>query len=226
MLGMIGSSSPPFPLEVSGVGEGKGKRAVIYARVSKEEQQKRGYSLQSQVRILKEQIESDGVEEVHPPITEAESGRDFGRKGIGKIIELAEGGYIDFVYVYRLDRLGRNVAETPYFMYKLNELGVTIRTPEHEYKLKNPVDFVLVVIENLPPDMESRSIGERTQRGKVEKFRQGKWVGPIPFGYKKVDDRLEKVPELEHVVKKIFQTFIELGDVKATTAKINERFGD
>lgn len=204
--------------------ESKRKRGVIYARVSREEQQKKGFSLQSQVRILRELMGRDNVEKAHPPIEEAESGRGFDRRGVEELIKLAEGEYIDYVYIYRLDRLGRNVAETPFFMYKLNELGVTIRTPEREYRLDNPMDFLWAVFESCQSDMESRNIGERTQRGKVEKFKQKKWVGPVPFGYKKAGDWLEKVPELERVVREIFQTYIELRDVKATTDRINKRF--
>ena len=80
---MIMFSSLDFPLEVILVSDNnRKKREVIYARVSREEQQKKGFSLESQVRILEEQMERDAVEEAHPPIMEAESGRNFGRKGI------------------------------------------------------------------------------------------------------------------------------------------------
>jgi site-specific DNA recombinase len=202
------------------------KRAVIYSRVSKEEQRKTGFSLPSQVRLCRERMERDRVKEAHPPIEDAESGRNFDRGGIGKLLELAEGGYIDYVYVHSLDRLGRNVAETPYFMYQLKERGVIVQTPEREYRLEKPIDFVIAVIDSLSPDEESRRLGERTLRGKVEKFRQGKWVGPVPFGYKKVGDKLEKVPDRERVVREVFQTFIKRMDVKATTAEINEQLGN
>lgn len=200
------------------------KRGVNYVRVSKEEQKKEGYSLQSQVRLCRERMERDGVKEVHPPIEDAESGRNFERRGIEDLIKLAEDSCIDYVYVHSLDRLGRNVAETPYFMYRLKELGVTVRTPEREYKLEKPMDFVIAVIDSLPPDEESRKIGERTRRGKVQKFMEGKWVGPIPFGYKKIEERLEKIPELERVILEIFEAYKRLKDVKKVTNEINERY--
>jgi len=136
------------------------KRGVVYARVSKEEQKKEGYSLPSQVRLGRQHMERGGVKEVHPPIEDAESGRDFERRGIEDLIKLAEDGCIDYVYVHSLDRLGRNVAETPYFMYRLKELGVIVRTPEREYKLEKPMDFVIAVLDSFPPDEETFRLQE------------------------------------------------------------------
>jgi DNA invertase Pin-like site-specific DNA recombinase len=231
IFGIIGLSFPILALGVTPTaGDNREKRGVIYVRVSKDEQQKEGYSIPSQLRILKELMDKDGVEEVHPPIIEAESGRGFDRKGIEELIRLAESREIDVVYIYRLDRLGRVVAETPFFMYKLNELGVAIRSPQRWYKLENPMDFLWTVFESAQADMESRNIGERTQRGKVEKFLHGKWVGHGKFGYSKVGEVLIKNPEMGPAVRGIFETYRGLGDVKTTTSSYNtlfaERFGN
>jgi len=202
------------------------KKGVIYVRVSKEEQKKSGYSLASQIRLLEEKMRREGVAAVHPPIMDVESGRSFEREGLKKLIKLAKSGSIDYVYVYDLDRLGRNVVETPYLMYKLKEeTGVVVRTMSDEYNFEDPFDYVVVTIKSFPGDLESRNIGERTQRGKNEKFRQGKWVGPIPFGYRKnVSGELEKLPELEPIVVDIFQTYKMLGNIKKVTHIINERY--
>jgi len=203
------------------------KRGVIYARVSTEEQKKVGHSLPSQVRHLGEKMKSDGVEAVHPPIEDVESGRNFQREGLKKLLKLAEGGYIDYVYAYDLDRLGRNVAETPYLMYKLKEAGVIVRTMNGEYHFDDPCEYVFVTLKSFFGDIESRKIGERTQRGKNEKFMQGKWVGPTPFGYRKnVRDELEKLPELQPVIVDIFQTYKTLKNIKKLTHTINGRYLD
>jgi DNA invertase Pin-like site-specific DNA recombinase len=122
------------------------KRGVIYARVSTEEQRKGGYSLPSQIRLLREKMKTDGVEEVHEPIEDAESGQDFERKGLKKLWELVHAKRIDYVYVYDLDRLGRHVAETPYRMYSLKEEGVIVRDIREEYNFNDPLAYVIVTI--------------------------------------------------------------------------------
>lgn len=195
-------------------------------RVSSEEQKKSGYSLASQRRLLKEKMRNDNVVPISPPIVDVESGRNFEREGLKKMLKLAKSGSIDFVYIHDLDRLGRHVAETPYLMYKLKEeTGVVVRTMSDEYNFEDPFDYVLATIKSFPGDVESRKLGERTQRGKIEKFRQGKWVGPTPFGYRKnASSELEKLPELVPIVADIFQTYGLLGSIKKVTHTINERY--
>jgi len=199
------------------------KRGVIYARVSSEEQKKSGFSIPSQKRLLEEKMKVDGVVAAHEPIVDAETGRTCEREGLKVLWELGRSGSIDYVYVYDLDRFGRHVVETPYLMYKLREeTGVIVRTIDREYNFTDPIDFLFAVFKSYTGDVESRKIGERTQRGKVEKFRNGKWVGPVPFACRRsTSGELEKVGELEPIVRKIFETYKEKGDVKEVARVIN-----
>jgi len=201
-------------------------KGVIYARVSTDEQKKSGYSIPSQIRLLEEKMKSDGVVAVRSPIIDAESARNMEGKGLKELLELARSHSIDYVYVYDLDRLGRNVAETPYLMYKLKEeTGVVVRTLTEEYNFQDPIDFVLAALKCYAGDVESRKIGERTQRGKVEKFRTGKWVAPTPFGYMKNENgELSKIPELELIVADIFRTYQEKLNLKEVTKIVNAKY--
>jgi DNA invertase Pin-like site-specific DNA recombinase len=199
------------------------RRGVAYIRVSTAEQEKTGYSVSSQKRLLEEKMKTDGVFIVHEPIIDVETGTTNEREGLKQLWELAKSGSINFVYVLSLDRLGRHVAETPYLMYKLKEeTGVIIRTMEREYNLTESFDFVSLVLQAYPGDVESHRISERTRRGKDEKFRSGKWVGPIPFSYRRnASGELERVRELEPIVRKIFENYRERRDVKEVTRVIN-----
>jgi site-specific DNA recombinase len=202
------------------------KRGIIYCRVSTDEQRKSGYSIPSQIRNLQDKMKTDSVEPVCDPIIEAESGRDFQRKGLSKVMEFAIQHSIDYLYILDLDRLGRNVAETPYLMYKLKEeADVITRTIKEEFDFKQPIDFVLAVLKSFPGAVESIQLGERTQRGKIEKFRSGKWVGPIPRGYtKNAAGELAKVNILQGILVGIFRTFERTGSLKETTKIANEKY--
>jgi DNA invertase Pin-like site-specific DNA recombinase len=201
--------------------------------VSNEEQKEAGYSLQSQKRLLAEKMARDCVEQVHDPIVDVESSyRDFyDRQGLRQLWRLASEKQIDYVYVYVLDRLGRNVAETPYLMYKLKSLyGVVTRTIAEEYNFEDPIDYVLAALRSYSGHVEAKKIGERTQRGKIEKFRAGKWVGPEPFAYRKnAEDELEKRPGFESIVSDIFTTYVENASIKELAdyvrSKYSTRFG-
>jgi len=172
----------------------KAKRGVIYARVSTEEQRREGYSIPSQIKALREKMRIDNVVEVHEPIIDSDSGKDFERKGLKEIWELVHVKLIDCVYVYDLDRLGRHVAEMPYLMWTLKENGVIVSDINQEYNFVDPMQFVFATMICARAHSESDHIGERTQRGKNEKFAQGKWVGPVPFGCRKnAKEELEKI---------------------------------
>jgi len=203
----------------------KPKRGVIYVRVSTEEQRRSGYSIPSQIKLLREKMKNDNVEEVHEPIIDSDSGKDFEREGLRKIWELVYAKLIDYIYLYDLDRLGRHVAETPYLMWTLKENGVIVRDIKQEYNFDDPMQYVLATMICAHAHAESDHIGERTQRGKNEKFAQGKWVGSPPFGYRKDSkDALEKIPELESIICDIFATYKALRNIKKTTLAINQKY--
>jgi DNA invertase Pin-like site-specific DNA recombinase len=170
-------------------------------------------------------MKKNGVEEVCEPIEDVESGRGFERKGLKKLLGLAHAKVIDYVYVLDLDRLGRHVAETPYLMYNLKEEGVIVSDINEEYNFNDPIDYVIVTIKCYRGHSESLKIGERTQRGKNEKFVQGKWVGPVPFGYRKnAEGKLEKLFELEPIISDIFETYKTNCEVKETTWIVNGKY--
>jgi DNA invertase Pin-like site-specific DNA recombinase len=52
-------------------------------------------------------MKRDMVEEVHPPITDISSGRNYKRPGLRELIKLAKDRSIDYLYVYDLDRVCR-----------------------------------------------------------------------------------------------------------------------
>jgi len=204
------------------------KRGVIYARVSSEEQRKSGYSLDSQIKLLEEKMKRDNVIIFQDSIIDIESGRNFEREGLNELLKLAKSGSINYIYVYDLDRLGRNVIETPYLMYTLKiEMGIVTRTISEEFNFNDPIDYVLAVLKCYPGDVESRNLGERTQRGKIEKFKQGKWISAIPLGFKKnVHEELEKIPEFEPIITYIFQTYENENNFKEVTQIINKKYSD
>jgi DNA invertase Pin-like site-specific DNA recombinase/DNA-directed RNA polymerase subunit M/transcription elongation factor TFIIS len=219
---------PPSKLGViyAGADNEEQKRGIIYARVSSEEQKEEGYSLQSQIRILTGKMQNDEITAIHPPIEESESSRN-NREGIAELLELAHSKQIKYVYVYSLDRLGRNVVETPYFLYLLNKEGVIVRTRDKEYNLDDPLQYVMVVLESYASDIETRKLAKRTQDGKKEKFRRGKWVGSkIPFAcLKNKDDELELNQDISPIVFDIFTTFITVGTtIEELTRSIDDRY--
>jgi site-specific DNA recombinase len=74
-----------------------GLRAVLYARVSTDEQAQRGYSIPDQLRELRGYAAREGLEVVDVIVDDGYSGASPDRPGLHKIMELAEAGETDVV---------------------------------------------------------------------------------------------------------------------------------
>src|SRR5271156_1542754 len=117
------------------------KRALIYTRVSTEEQAIRGYSLDYQEEMLKLQCQKDGVELVKHFQDDGYSAKDFEhRPAFTDLCEYISVNpkTIDYVYVVRWDRFSRNVAQAYVELDRLEKLGVQVKCLEETISPKDP----------------------------------------------------------------------------------------
>jgi site-specific DNA recombinase len=83
------------------------KRIILYARVSSDEQAKKGYSLSGQLRLLREHAEDAGHEVLTEAVDDGYEGDSLWRPGIDRIRRrVAEGG-LDLVLATERDRIAR-----------------------------------------------------------------------------------------------------------------------
>jgi DNA invertase Pin-like site-specific DNA recombinase len=101
---------------------------IVYARANRWGQKRPLGSLPIQIESCRKAMERDGVIEVLPPILDVASGMDFRRRGLRRLLRLAEEGRIGYVYVQRRDRLGRDVVKTLNLIVQLKELDVIVRS--------------------------------------------------------------------------------------------------
>src|SRR5471030_599184 len=84
------------------------RTAVLYARVSSREQREEGYSIEAQVKLLREAAAKDGLEIVHEFI-EIESAKDAGRKQFAEMVTyFKRHRSCRILLVEKTDRLYRN----------------------------------------------------------------------------------------------------------------------
>ena len=88
------------------------KVAVIYCRVSTEEQAKEGLSVESQELSCRRKAEEEGYSILEVIKDEGKSGGNIKRPGIQRILRLiAEKETLNAIYITNTDRLSRNVAD-------------------------------------------------------------------------------------------------------------------
>ena len=79
------------------------KRAVLYARVSTDEQAERGYSIPTQLEACNDYATEHGYT-VEAEITDDYTGTVLDRPGFTKVMEFIESRSVDALIVYSADR--------------------------------------------------------------------------------------------------------------------------
>ncbi|MBI4871321.1 MAG: recombinase family protein [Candidatus Riflebacteria bacterium] len=161
--------------------------AVLYARVSSMEQAKEGFSIDAQLRLLKEYAQRQGL--CIPPENEfqdVETAKVAGRKNFGKMLEHLRGTPdCRVVLVEKTDRLYRNLKD----WVTLDELNIEIHFVKEGVVLSKESRSGEKFIHGIKVLMAKNYIDnlrEETQKGMLEKAEQGIWPSAAPFGYKNV----------------------------------------
>jgi site-specific DNA recombinase len=177
----------------------------IYARVSTEEQAKKGYSLLDQVRQCKIKAGTDNVKEY---IDDGHSGEFLERPGLEQLRRDVKDGIIDTVIVHDPDRWSRNLMNQLIVTDEIEKRAVIVFV-NGEYD-KSPEGKLFYQMRGAISEFEKAKINERMTRGRRQKARQGKVLRDFKvYGYSyDLNDEVFKVNEEEaRIVKVIFQLF-------------------
>lgn len=185
--------------------------SIIYARVSTEEQARKGFSIPSQL----EHCRNYCIHNAYPismELTDDESGGIMGRDGLTRLRELVAAGAIRRIVVWRQDRLARD--ELSYFTLRaeFRRHGVEV----HSVSRGGQVDGLYASLEAVLDADEKDRIRDRTMRGRKDKALRGKIIGhgPAPYGYIRSGEGENVQWELDEtaarVVAKIFDWYVHL----------------
>lgn len=162
-----------------------GKMNVAYLRVSTEAQTEK-YGLDMQKQKILDYCERNGVVIDKWYVDGGYSGSKLDRPEIQKLLDDAENNLIMTVYIYKLDRLSRDTADTLELMYRiLPKFGVKVVSMTEEIRTDNPMDKVMLTMNAAMNQYEREVIRMRMSAGMVERVKKGYWMGGgrIPWGY-------------------------------------------
>jgi site-specific DNA recombinase len=189
------------------------KRAIIYTRVSTDEQNN-GYSPADQKDKLYRYCENNNIDVVGFYHDDA-SGKSFERPEWKKIMGFLRKNKntVDYIYFLKWDRFSRNAPEAYAELGKLKKLNVEARAMEQPLDLEIPEQKVMLAIYLTAPEVDndrrSLNIFHGIRRGKKE----GRWLGACPRGYKNTRNENNRpiiAPEggeQEKLVKLAFKEF-------------------
>lgn len=201
------------------------KRACIYTRVSTAEQANEGYSIEEQERRCKALIESKGWRYVRTFSDPGVSGRTMERTGLKEMIDAINGGEVDAVVIYKLDRLSRKQKHTMQIIEDvLMKNDIALVSLNETLDTTTPWGRAMIGILSSFNQMESENIAERTKMGREAKASKGGYAGgKPPIGYKVVDGNLTIVPEEAEIVRLVFQLRKDGGTLIGIADELNER---
>ena len=159
------------------------KRAVLYARVSTDAQQKEG-TIESQVLELKRQIAAAGDVLVKEYIDNGYSGTLLDRPALEELRRDVKTPLFDAVYFLDTDRIARDVAYQTIILGELLKHGKQIIIKGKDY-VNNPENKFTVTVLGAVAELERAKIIERTTRGRLHRLRMGEMSsnGHRIYGY-------------------------------------------
>jgi site-specific DNA recombinase len=179
--------------------------AVIYVRVSTEEQARRGYSLPEQLAECRTRAGELGATELAEFVDDV--GGDFlERPELEKARHLVATCRVHWFVCYDPDRFSRNLLNQLLVTDEIDKSGAELVFLQHNRE-KTPEGNLFYAIRGAIAEFEKKKILERTQRGKRGKAKQGLLPGYVhPYGYTMdTDQDLLVINELEAAwVKQIF----------------------
>jgi site-specific DNA recombinase len=194
------------------------KRAVIYTRVSTEDQAREGFSLDAQRNRLTAYCEAKGWLTAEFYTDEGQSGRTDDRPAYQKMLHDRENW--DVMVVLKMDRIHRNSKNFTIMMDQLNSWGKEFASTQESFDTTTAMGrFVMDIIQRIA-QLESEQIGERVRSGMQQKAQSGGgYLGfNIPYGYDYEKGSLTPKPEEAPVLVRIFDLYLSglsLGKIAA-----------
>ncbi|HVH85661.1 MAG TPA: recombinase family protein, partial [Terriglobales bacterium] len=186
--------------------------AVIYARVSSREQEREGYSIPAQLKLLHEYARQRGLKVVRE-FVDVESAKNPGRREFGNTLRFLETDeQCRMILVEKTDRLYRNRTdalrveqleqERDIEVHLVKENTVIGKDSRSQVRFTHDVHVAVA-------KFYSENLREEVKKGMREKAEQGIYPGHAPFGYR--NDRLTRSirvdPKKAPAVKRIFELY-------------------
>lgn len=200
--------------------------AIIYCRVSTENQEREGSSLDTQEQACLEYCKQKGYAVTHV-FREAYSGLTLERPELSKLRGFIEEANIDVLVIYSLDRLSRDPGDAAALSRSFDNLKISLEAVSEEIE-NTDTGKLIQYIKHYAFKVDADKRRECTMRGKKAWAKAGRIVngtGHGPYGYVWNPSTKKRMiqPEEAAVVKRIFEYIAQgYSPIKVATWLNNE----
>lgn len=164
--------------------------AAVYARQSFFK--KDSCSIDMQVERAKAFCVSQGWDYIIYDVDKGYSGKDTDRPGFRQMMKDIKAGKIQFVVVYKLDRISRNLLDFFELMEEFKKYEVGFRSLTENFDTTTPMGRAMLALIAVFAQLERETTAERVRDNMLERARMGIWNGgPVPFGFLKKKTTLQ-----------------------------------
>lgn len=186
------------------------KRAILYTRVSTDEQADRGYSLGVQKEQLEKYCESKNIE-ILKHYVDDHSAKNFDRPQFKEFLNFAKANhkFIDYFLVVSWDRFSRNAPDAYEMLGRLKKWDIEVQAIMQPIDFSVPQNKVMLSIYLTLPEVDNDIRSQKVRSGMRGANKLGRWVRNAPIGYKNRRDEANKpiiVPaENSYLLKEAFE---------------------
>lgn len=178
--------------------------AIVYARVSTEEQAEHGHSLAAQLESCRQKAAELGATETVELVDDGVSGEILDRPALSRAREIIRAGAASAFVCFAPDRLARKLGLQILLTEEIEKAGARLVFVNFERE-DNPQNNLFYQIRGAIGEYEKALILERTAAGRKAAAKAGRIpVRCTVFGYVQRDGRLEVVPEAAGAIRRVF----------------------
>ena len=190
--------------------------AILYIRVSTDEQAQKGYSQRSQEEKLNKYCKDNQIEIVQT-IFEDHTAKSFDRpawNAMMKQLHSSKASRPHMILFTRWDRFSRNTANAYYMITQLGKMGIELQTTDQPLDMAIPENKVLLAMYIVTAEVENDRRSLNIKQGILKAKKEGRYMGRAPIGYINIslpDGRKTIVPHEPEatLVRKAFESFGE-----------------
>lgn len=198
--------------------------AIIYSRVSTDEQAEKGFSLRHQKQMLETFCTISNIN-IIKHYEEDFSAKNFNRPAWKNLMDyvIKNKKQIDKVLFTKWDRFSRNADEARDVIRKLSNLGIVVDAIEQPLDLSNPNNKLILSMYLIMPEVENDNISIRTKEGMRRAMKEGCFLAKAPYGYDnaKVFGKTSVVPNED--AKVVLRAFMEVAKGLEAVEVIRQR---
>lgn len=188
----------------------KSKTAVIYARLSSEDNIKDvSQSINNQISICKEYAKNNNLIISNVYYDDGYTGTNFNRPGFKQLIKDIENKKVKIIITKDLSRLGRNFIQTSYYIEDyFIEKKIRYISVNDNYDTENENDVASLPIKNFINSMYAKECSKKQQLYRCKYADKKYFAVDGVYGFIKENGTLIIDKSVEHIIKLIYQKYL------------------